>query len=332
MSEVVSPAPELESETPAPAAKKPRKVRAPKHDFKDGRGKVFAHRHVNGNGWVEDTAKVSDTVFVSKLAQVYQNAVVEGNARIRDRANVAGSAYVRDAAEVRNLGFVGGNTMLYDDSKVTEKAAVYGGTICGTSMIKGNATIREYPFIRDSTVENHARITGYTQLLRSHVYGDVYLMNNIVIIASTLSGYITIKNNAKILSSSLIMSNKYRTHATDESGHLLITDDVMIVGCQDFHAFLHIKGHTRIVGGNIRLSPEYNRDQQQYVRAETIDSAVFPNARIRNMSDFEAYNNADITRRAGTSHAVLASLPPRREPFDFAAATGRRLISMGDNK
>jgi hypothetical protein len=44
------------------------------HDFNDGNGPVPAHQHVNGGGWVADTAHVSEFAYVELNAQVYGNA------------------------------------------------------------------------------------------------------------------------------------------------------------------------------------------------------------------------------------------------------------------
>jgi hypothetical protein len=49
-------------------------------DFGDGNGPVPAHKHVNGGGWVADTAYVADTAFVGPEALVYGSARVYGNA------------------------------------------------------------------------------------------------------------------------------------------------------------------------------------------------------------------------------------------------------------
>ena len=331
MYEAVLPAPELKQEASAPVAKKPRKARAPKHDFRDGRGKVFAHRHDNGTGWVEDTAKVADTVYVGKLAEVFNNAIVENDVMIKDRAKVCGNAYVRDRVRVIKRAYVGGNALVYDDTTVRDEAIVNGGTICGHSVIKDNSIVREYPFIKGGTLCDNSRISGYVQFLNSTAQNNVNLLHNVTVLHSTLNGYITVKNTARVISSSLYMTAKHRAHEHDENGHLLVSDDVMIVGCDNFHAFLHVKGYTKIIGGEIRLSPAWNSETREYIRAETLTTAIFPNARIRNLEQFQTYNNADINVRAGTAQAVLASMPPMRQPFDFTATTGRRVMSTGDN-
>lgn len=47
-------------------------------DFGDSNGPVPAHRHVNGGGWVADTANVDLSARVSGKAEVYGNAWVYG--------------------------------------------------------------------------------------------------------------------------------------------------------------------------------------------------------------------------------------------------------------
>ena len=76
------------------------------YDFKDGNGPVPAHRHINGGGWVADTAQVSGNARVygnaqvSDTARVYGNAQVSGNARVYGNAQVSGNARVYGNAQV----------------------------------------------------------------------------------------------------------------------------------------------------------------------------------------------------------------------------------------
>ena len=57
-------------------------------DFEDGNGPVPAHHHVNGGGWVADTARVSGNAWVYGDAQVYGDARVFGDARVSGDARV----------------------------------------------------------------------------------------------------------------------------------------------------------------------------------------------------------------------------------------------------
>ena len=52
------------------------------YDFKDGKGKVLAHRHPNGGGWVAETATVEDTVIVDKDAKVFGTTKVSGDTQL----------------------------------------------------------------------------------------------------------------------------------------------------------------------------------------------------------------------------------------------------------
>ena len=62
------------------------------YDFGDGNGPVPAKQHINGGGWVADTAKVSRTVYVGPKAKVYGNAQISGNVVIFDNVEVYGNA------------------------------------------------------------------------------------------------------------------------------------------------------------------------------------------------------------------------------------------------
>jgi hypothetical protein len=44
-------------------------------DFGDGKGPVSAHQHVNGGGWIANTATVADTACIGPNAKVYGNAM-----------------------------------------------------------------------------------------------------------------------------------------------------------------------------------------------------------------------------------------------------------------
>jgi tetrahydrodipicolinate N-succinyltransferase len=45
-----------------------------KHNFYDGRGEVPAHQHLNGGGWVDDTASVHPTADIGKGADIGEGA------------------------------------------------------------------------------------------------------------------------------------------------------------------------------------------------------------------------------------------------------------------
>ena len=56
--------------------------------FGDCKDPVAAHQHINGGGWVADTATVADTAYVGPNAKVYGIARVSGNATVSGDAMV----------------------------------------------------------------------------------------------------------------------------------------------------------------------------------------------------------------------------------------------------
>ncbi len=56
--------------------------------FDFGNGPVAAHRHVNGGGWVAETASVAKSAYVGTDARVCDSALVYGTARVCDSALV----------------------------------------------------------------------------------------------------------------------------------------------------------------------------------------------------------------------------------------------------
>ena len=69
-------------------------------DFLDGKGPVPAHHHVNGGGWVADTAHVDNTAYVGLDARVYGTARVSGTAQVYGNARVSENAWVSGTAQV----------------------------------------------------------------------------------------------------------------------------------------------------------------------------------------------------------------------------------------
>jgi carbonic anhydrase/acetyltransferase-like protein (isoleucine patch superfamily) len=117
------------------------------HDFYDGCGPVPAHRHVNGGGWVANTATVSRTAFVGPASAVFESS------RVLGRATVADQAQVRGQSEVSGNAHVSGNAVIDSEARVTDEAEVSGHAFVG-----GRAA-----------VSHSAQVGGYTQLVDGEV-------------------------------------------------------------------------------------------------------------------------------------------------------------------
>ena len=107
-------------------------------DFGDWKGRVPAHQHPNGGGWVADTAHVDETAYVGPNARVYGNAQVRGYAQVKDCAAVRGwaqvsgwakligRARVTSYAEISGDALVSGNAVINNTARVSNNACVYG--------------------------------------------------------------------------------------------------------------------------------------------------------------------------------------------------------------
>jgi len=94
------------------------------------------HRHQNGGGWVQDTARVEPSAYVGAEALVFDFARVLENARVSDWARVYGQACLRDAAHVC------GHAQIHDCALVCHAARVYGrAEISGRAVIAGTACV-----------------------------------------------------------------------------------------------------------------------------------------------------------------------------------------------
>lgn len=115
------------------------------HDFEDGGGPVPAHHHVNGGGWVAETAEVAPTAFVGPDAAVF------------------GSARVLDNSIVDNLAWVLGNATVAGTASIIEDAEVSGNArITGSARIEGSAWVSG-----DAVVEDEAVVGGRARLSAS---------------------------------------------------------------------------------------------------------------------------------------------------------------------
>lgn len=89
------------------------------HDFNDGAGLVPARRHINGNGWVANTARVDDTAYIGRNAKIFDYAVIRDNAVIDEEAEISGYAVIRDNAHVKGKAVIRGTAVLKDNAEIS---------------------------------------------------------------------------------------------------------------------------------------------------------------------------------------------------------------------
>ncbi len=80
--------------------------------------------HPNGGGWVENTARVSHTVYVGPNAKVCGNAIAQAYARITDNAVISDYGHVQAHAQVSGNAKVKGYAIVYQHCVVSGNAVI----------------------------------------------------------------------------------------------------------------------------------------------------------------------------------------------------------------
>jgi carbonic anhydrase/acetyltransferase-like protein (isoleucine patch superfamily) len=302
-------------ESIAPLTKPKRKKPAPKHDFGDGLGKVFAHRHSNGEGWVADTARVGEKVFVGKRAKVYHYATVDDDCAVTDSARVCGTCKIHERTRVGANAFIAGSTVI-KRSVISGTARLYGGEIVG-SEITENVRISGNPTVTGSHIRGSTFIVGRPEISGSTLAGrGVVVGGRSSIVGSNISGYVRILDAAFILNSVLRQDNSFNRPAKDIA--LCIKDNAMIAKVDLLSAVILVKGHGTIVGGRVYFSPPMSMSNgiTQWNRIECVDALCLPNVDIESWNQFERYNHEDPGQRLGTAAELTRRIDATRFNMD----------------
>lgn len=245
----------LLSDTPATAVMQPpaeikpkrtRKKRAPKHDFKDGRGRIFAHKHDNGGGWVADTARVSDSVYVGARCEIFDWAVVDGTVRLEGRAKIYGHARVRDTVLLKGSSEIFGSARVSDNTKLYDSARIAGGARCGgASELHNSCRIYGNAFVRETHLHNLAAISGDAKVLNSSLNGTgphgVNITDFATVTHATIYGVGTIAREAQMHHSTV--------RFYDPQIPFLFTDFAVLINDVNVYMPLQIKDHAVVIGG-----------------------------------------------------------------------------------
>ncbi|MCD7776336.1 MAG: DUF6055 domain-containing protein [Firmicutes bacterium] len=159
---------------------------------------VSGHTHSNGGGFVADTAKVEDTVYVGPDAMVLGTAVVKGNVVITDHAVVMGSATIRGDAVIDGYAVVAGNASVKDNAHVGDYAIV-----AGSAKITDYAQVIESAYVYGSySISEHAVAKGLALLLASGKMtgyavadGDLYDDSGTTFSSGTAAGYLSLSES-----------------------------------------------------------------------------------------------------------------------------------------
>lgn len=133
---------ELTDETNGSGLRRIRALRdIPRYGVKEGDlgGWVESEGNLTQEGdcWVFDKARVSDTALISGDARVFDNAQVFGNTRVFDNAQVCDTALIYGDAQVCGNALIYGNAwvfdnaLIYGDARVFGNAWVFDAAVCG---------------------------------------------------------------------------------------------------------------------------------------------------------------------------------------------------------
>jgi carbonic anhydrase/acetyltransferase-like protein (isoleucine patch superfamily) len=316
------------------AEPKPKKKRAPKHDFKDGLGRVFAHRHSNGEGWVADSARVEESVYVHKTAQVHHSARVAGNVRVCNRASVGGTAELAGRVEICNGAFVGGTAVLNDTVKVKNSARVYSGYLSGSTMVLDESEIAAsragQAFIRNTVIRGRSRVFDSPFIVDSSLDGMAYVGGNARLMAANINGYVSVGGNARVMNSAISQLSVYfralnhGDEAANQANRLRIVDHAVIVNCDTIRGLISFGGHSQVVASRICFNPAHANDVFQ--RIDVDSQAVFVGLRIDSVTNFNLYNVSPSARPAMGSQPTA---PVLRAVDARVLAPARRLMTAG---
>lgn len=200
------------------------------HDF--GSGVVPAHRHINGGGWVAETAFVADSAFVGPDAKVYGNAAVFDHARVVDQATVRDNAVIAGSAQVREQAVVGASALVSDYATISGHAQVYGRSVFANATIGGDAVI-------------HDRASVFGSAL---VLGGVRLGENALVSGGFIGGSTVLEGEAVAEDGDFIAGGSYSSRA-----------DILAASQLREAVFTGIEMDVSPI--NLRETPEQHRDR-----------------------------------------------------------------------
>lgn len=318
---VVPPVEQLEEMKPI----KIRKKRAPKHDFKDGNGRVPAHKHDNGGGWVADTAKVDNEVYVGRRCEIFNRATVKGLVRMEGCARVSGGAVVSGGVIMRKNAHVYGKAVVRDTTEVSDDARIFGEAhVSGTSLVFGVSSIFESAQVFSTTLHGRVLISGSALVVRSTLDATqndiaIEIKGQCSVINGNIRGRTLIDAQAQFIRSNI--ANFHAGAATH------ITDSAVVADQTAIHTPIVIKNHAVLIHSSFYGQHFDNSPENQVM---TLDGrTVFQHQTFRNRVELQNYLNllANNGGRLGAAQIMpngqIAGFPARRINFDQPPAPRR---------
>lgn len=305
-----------------------RKKRAPKHDFKDGCGRIAAHRHDNGRGWVADTAKVDETVYVGPRCEIFNRAIVKGTTRLEGQSRISGNAVVSGAVILRKNAHVYGAAVVRDNTELTDNARIFGSAhVSGTSRLFGEAMVSDSAQLFSVTLQGVCRVNGAALVVRSHIVGDsantfVEIKGDCSVINGNIAGNVLIDRQAQVIRSTL--------RCYTSAAKLHVSDFAIVADASNIYYAITIKDHAAII--RTTLNSNYSNDTSPEL-PQIAGRAVFQHQNFRTRAELQNYLNL-LAQHGGHLGAAqimpngqVAGFPARRISFDQPPAA-RRIMRL----
>jgi hypothetical protein len=126
--------------------------------------KVNGHTHLNGGGWVANTASVAPSVYVGP------KAVVLGNAQLSGQVRIDGTAWVEDAI-VRDSVVIDGNANVWKGT-YSNTVHITGNAIVNDCMLYGNAVVKDNALEWGVSLSNAVIAGGDAEISNCHCSGS----------------------------------------------------------------------------------------------------------------------------------------------------------------
>lgn len=143
------------------------------------------HIHPNGGGWVENTAIVEDTVFVSEDSTISGHTEVLGNVSLNKCSDIMGNARVSGNIFIINYCTIGGTSEVTGDCLISGKAHLFGACKLHNNNVKGgewssvvthsNTSKQEYSYAEELPVPKDivCHFTPTDQMIDTHAKNEM---------------------------------------------------------------------------------------------------------------------------------------------------------------
>jgi carbonic anhydrase/acetyltransferase-like protein (isoleucine patch superfamily) len=331
-----------------PTVRKPRKKRAPKHDFKDGFGRVFAHRHSNGGGWVADTAHVGEDCYIGPKAGVTQYARVIKGVRIESKASVRGNAIVMKQTILRGFSIVQGTACVRDcvlenHAQISGDADVVGTNMYGRALVAGTA------MVRNSNLRGRVVVGGNAVLIAVTANGWIEFNNNCNVLRSTLHGLASVSGHARVLDSAVNNYNwqacgvklaDYETLRFRADCFVIITESAILQDSTNIYSPVKICGASRLINNDItvremalppsaRENPQNTNSNGNVFNRAVIMNKVWRGARTGSREELDRLLAADLNAPNSTTAVPQITRQHTQSPYSLERLSqGRRIVPV----